>query len=91
MPAEGHIASTAADLASQVRTRRVDPVAITSATLARIAGDSRAVAAFRHVRHNEAIAEAAVLAERSDLGALALISAVSVLNRAISSLVAMTS
>ena len=41
MPAEGHIASTAADLASQVRTRRVDPVAITSATLARIAGDSR--------------------------------------------------
>ena len=72
MPAEGHIASTAADLASQVRTRRVDPVAITSATLARIAGDSRAVAAFRHVRHNEAIAEAAVLAERSDLGELAL-------------------
>ena len=72
MPAEGHIASTAADLASQVRARRVDPVAITSATLARIAGDSRAVAAFRHVRHNEAIAEAAVLAERSDLGELAL-------------------
>src|SRR6476659_5272222 len=72
MPAEGHIASTAADLASQVRARRVDPVAITSATLARIAGDSRAVAAFRHVRHDEALAEAAVLAERSDLGALAL-------------------
>ena len=72
MPAEGHIASTAADLASQVRTRRVDPVAITSATLARIAGDSRAVAAFRHVRHDEALAEAAVLAKRSDLGELAL-------------------
>src|ERR1700754_2681924 len=72
MPAEIHIGSTAADLASQVRARRVDPVAITSATLARIAGDSRAVAAFRHVRHNEAIAEAAVLAERSDLGELGL-------------------
>jgi len=72
MPAESHIVSTAADLASQVRARRVDPVAITSATLARIAGDSRAVAAFRHVRHDEALAEAAVLAERSDLGALAL-------------------
>jgi amidase len=40
--------------------------------LARIAGDSRAVAAFRHVRHDEAVAEAAVLAERSDLGELAL-------------------
>ena len=36
MPAESHIVSTAADLASQVRARRVDPVAITSATLARI-------------------------------------------------------
>ena len=72
MPAESHSVSTAADLASQVRARRVDPVAITSATLARIAGDSRAVAAFRHVRHDEALAEAAVLAERSDLGELAL-------------------
>ena len=51
MPAESHIVSTAADLASQVRARGVDPVAITSATLARISGDSRAVAAFRHVRH----------------------------------------
>ena len=39
MPAESHIASTAADLASQVRPRGVDPVAITSATLARISGD----------------------------------------------------
>ena len=48
MPAESHIVSTAADLASQVRARRVDPVAITSATLARISGDSRAAAAFRH-------------------------------------------
>src|ERR1700761_6346602 len=72
MPAEGHIVSTAADLASQVRARRVDPVAITSATLARIAGDSRAVAAFRQIRHNEALAEAAVLAERPDLGELPL-------------------
>jgi amidase len=72
MPAESHSVSTAADLASQVRARRVDPVAITSATLARIAGDSRAVAAFRHVRHDEALAGAAVLAERSDLGELAL-------------------
>ena len=72
MPAESHIVSTAADLASQVRARGVDPVAITSATLARIAGDRRAVAAFRHVRHDEALAEAAVLAKRSDLGELAL-------------------
>ena len=72
MHAESHIVSTAADLASQVRARGVDPVAITSATLARIAGDSRAVAAFRHVRHDEALAEAAVLAKRSDLGELAL-------------------
>jgi Asp-tRNA(Asn)/Glu-tRNA(Gln) amidotransferase A subunit family amidase len=55
VPAESHIVSTAADLASQVRARRIDPVAIASATLARIAGDSRAVAAFRHVRHNEAL------------------------------------
>ena len=72
MPAESHMVSTAADLASQVRTRRVDPVAITSATLARIASDSRAVAAFRHVRYDDALAEAADLAERSDLGELAL-------------------
>src|ERR1700760_1958739 len=72
MPAEIHIGSTAADLASQVRARRVDPVAITSATLARIAGDSRAVAGLRHVRHSEALAEAAVLAKLSDLGELAL-------------------
>ena len=49
MPAESQNASTAVDLASRVRARRVDPVAITAATLARIAGDSRAVAAFRHV------------------------------------------
>jgi Asp-tRNA(Asn)/Glu-tRNA(Gln) amidotransferase A subunit family amidase len=58
MSAESHIACTAADLASQVRARRVDPVAVTPATLARIASGSRAVAAFRHVRHNEALAEA---------------------------------
>jgi len=64
--------STAADLASQTRARRVDPVAITAATLARIAGDSRSVAAFRRVRHNEALAEAAALADRTDLGELAL-------------------
>ena len=59
MPAESHIVSTAADLASQVRARRVDPVAITSATLARISGDSRAAAAFRHqaiaAAHDEAV------------------------------------
>ena len=55
MHAESHIVSTAADLASQVRARRVDPVAITSATLARISGDSRAVAAFRHVRHDRGL------------------------------------
>ena len=72
MPAESQIASTAVDLASRVRARRVDPVAITSATLAHIAGDSRAVAAFRHVRDDEALAEAAALAQRSDLGELAL-------------------
>jgi len=72
MPAESHIANTAADLASQVRARRVDPVAITSAALARIAGDSRALAAFRRVRRDEALAEAAALADRSDLGELAL-------------------
>jgi hypothetical protein len=39
MPPESHNVSTAADLASQLRARRVNPVAITSATLARIAGD----------------------------------------------------
>jgi amidase len=72
MPAESHMVSTAADLASQVRARRVDPISITSAALARIAGDSRSVAAFRRVRHNEALAEAAALADRSDLGELAL-------------------
>ena len=72
MSAESHIASTAADLASQVRARRVDPVAITSAALARIAGDSRAFAAFRRVRRDEALAEAAAMADRSDLGELAL-------------------
>lgn len=72
MPAESHMVSTAADLASQVRARRVALVAITSATLARIADDSRAVAAFRHVRHDKALAEAAVLSERSDLGELVL-------------------
>ena len=72
MPAESHEVSTAADLASQVRARRVDPVATTSAALARIAGDSRALAAFRRVRRDEALAEAAALADRSDLGELAL-------------------
>src|ERR1700743_1020530 len=72
MSAESPIAGTAADLASQVRARRVDPVTVTSATLACIGGDSRAVAAFRHVRHDEALAEAAVLADRPDLGELAL-------------------
>src|ERR1700754_4319169 len=73
MPAEIHIGSTAADLASQVRAHRVDPVAITSATLARIAGDNRAAAAFRHVRHDDALAEATALAQRPDLGELALV------------------
>src|SRR6201996_2583580 len=72
MSAESHFACPAADLASQVRARRVDPVTVTSATLACIGGDSRAVAAFRHVRHNEALAEAAVLADRPDLGELEL-------------------
>jgi hypothetical protein len=72
MPAESHSVSTATDIASQVRARRVDPVAITSAALARIAGDSRALAAFRRVRRDEALAEAAALADRSDLGELAL-------------------
>ena len=61
MPAESDIASTATHLASQVRARQVDPVTITSATLAHIVSDSRAVIAFRHVRHDEARAEAAVL------------------------------
>jgi hypothetical protein len=36
MPAESRDVGTAADLASQLRVRRVNPVAITSATLARI-------------------------------------------------------
>jgi amidase len=68
----GYAASTATDLAARVRSRQVEPVALTAATLARISGDSRAVSAFRHVRHDEALAEAAALAQRPDLSELAL-------------------
>jgi amidase len=71
MSADSHTASTAADCIA-VRARHVDPIAVTTAALARIAGDSRAVAAFRHVRHDEALAGAAVLAQRPDLGEVAL-------------------
>src|ERR1700753_2761998 len=72
MSAESHIACTAADLASQVRARRVDPVTVTSATLACIGGDSLAVAASCHVRHDAALAAAAVLPDRPHLRELAL-------------------
>ncbi|WAJ44751.1 amidase family protein [Mycobacterium sp. Aquia_216] len=63
---------TAVDLARQVRAGQLDPVDVTAAALDRIAADSRAAAAFRHVRREEALSEAAHLARRPDRGALPL-------------------
>ncbi|ORW72426.1 amidase [Mycobacterium saskatchewanense] len=63
---------TAVDLARRVRAGQLDAVDVTTVALERIAGDSRAAAAFRHVRREEALSDAAQLARRPDLGELPL-------------------
>lgn len=63
---------TATDLARAVRAGDLDPVVVVKAALARIPSADQTFGAFRRVRHDEAIAEARALKERSDLAELTL-------------------
>ena len=63
---------TATELARAVRAGDLDPVSIAEDALARISAGNQAIGAFRRVRHDEAVAEARALEERSDLAELAL-------------------
>jgi amidase len=62
----------ATDLARAVRTGDLDPVSVVEDMSARISCGNAAFGAFQRVRHDEAIAEAAALTDRSDLADLAL-------------------
>ncbi|MFD8500462.1 amidase family protein [Amycolatopsis sp. NPDC059657] len=66
------MALTAVELAQAVRAKEIDPVGVTKETLARIAAADGLVGAFRKVRAEEALAEAALLAQRDDLADLPL-------------------
>ena len=65
-------ARTATDLAALVRAGELDPVAVTRDHLARIAARDVTVDAFEVVLADDALAEAAALAERDDLAELPL-------------------
>jgi amidase len=63
---------TATDLLGAVRRGEVDPVSVVQNALARIASGHASLGAFRRVRHDEAIAEAQALKQRSGLAGLPL-------------------
>ncbi|WP_326957819.1 amidase family protein [Amycolatopsis sp. NBC_01286] len=64
--------STAAEIAASVRAGTLDPVQVTKEALDRIAATDGVVGAFRRVRVEEALAEAAEVAARPDLASLPL-------------------
>lgn len=63
---------TAVEIAAAVRTGELDPVQVTREALDRIAAADGVIGAFRRVRTEEALAEAAALAGRADLAELPL-------------------
>ncbi|WP_181770316.1 amidase [Amycolatopsis pittospori] len=63
---------TAVEIAAAVRAKELDPVQVTQEALDRIAAADGVVGAFRRVRVQEALAEAAAVAERADLAELPL-------------------
>ncbi|HEX9526107.1 MAG TPA: amidase family protein [Streptosporangiaceae bacterium] len=63
---------TAREMASRVRGRLISPVAVVSAHVDRIAALDPMIGAFQLVRADKALAEAAALADRDDLGDLPL-------------------
>ncbi|MFC3450985.1 amidase [Amycolatopsis speibonae] len=63
---------TAVEIAAAVRAKELDPVEVTREALDRIAAADGVVGAFRRVRVEEALAEAAAVAERADLADLPL-------------------
>ncbi|MFK0245706.1 amidase [Amycolatopsis azurea] len=63
---------TAVEIAAAVRAKELDPVEVTREALSRIAAADGVVGAFRRVRAEEALAEAAAVAERADLTDLPL-------------------
>src|SRR6266516_1615520 len=71
-PAEYLCALPASELASRVRDRLISPAEAVSAHLERIAALDPAVGAFQVVRADQALAEAAALADREDLASLPL-------------------
>jgi amidase len=62
----------ATEMARLVRERKIGPVELVSAHLARIAERDSAISAFQIVRRDQALAEAAALGGRGDLGDLPL-------------------
>ncbi|MEV6628464.1 amidase family protein, partial [Amycolatopsis sp. NPDC051114] len=64
--------STAVEIAASVRAGCLDPVQVTKEALDRIAAADGVVGAFRRVRAEEALAEAAAVAARPDLASLPL-------------------
>lgn len=66
------MALTATQLAAQVRAGEMDPVTVTEEALAKIAAADRLSGAFRVVRSEAALAEAAALRARPDLADLPL-------------------
>ncbi len=65
-------ALSVAEMASRVRSRRVSPADLVAAHLERIAALDPAIGAFQVVRADQAMAEAAALANRDDLAELPL-------------------
>ncbi|WP_037317132.1 amidase [Amycolatopsis orientalis] len=63
---------TAVEIAAAVRAKELDPVQVTREALARIEAADGVVGAFRLVRAEEALAEAAAVADRADLADLPL-------------------
>ncbi|EOD63088.1 amidase [Amycolatopsis vancoresmycina] len=63
---------TAVEIAASVRAGKLDPVQVTEEALERIAAADGVVGAFRRVRAEEAVKEAAEVAARPDLASLPL-------------------
>ncbi len=63
---------TAVEIATAVRAGELDPVQVTREALDRIAAADGVIGAFRRVRTEEALAEAAIVAKRPDLADLPL-------------------
>ena len=73
MPAGDDLCTlTAREMASRVRSRVVSPAELVSAHLERIAAREPLIGAFQLVRADQALAEAAALADRADLADLPL-------------------